>query len=190
MRRSGSNALLYSGLLLSSSVVIERAFMRNMFSVDALMTRFCVRWKLRHPTMRHWSRTHKPPSSTSWLRLLPSEFCTSHSSGTTFNLSSVALPCQFSNNMALALASESSRCLLSSSSPGWRAASMSQTWSNAITETVISGCSESCSFTGKYTIFLRCGAPVTNLPQAIFDRLLMTWPYSSFVCFYVTHSVV
>ena len=34
MRRSGSNALLYSGLLLSSSVVIERAFMRNMFSVD------------------------------------------------------------------------------------------------------------------------------------------------------------
>ena len=34
MRRSGSNALLYSGLPLSSSVVIERAFMRNMFSVD------------------------------------------------------------------------------------------------------------------------------------------------------------
>ena len=34
MQRSGSNALLYSGLPLSSSVVIERAFMRNMFSVD------------------------------------------------------------------------------------------------------------------------------------------------------------
>jgi serine/arginine repetitive matrix protein 2 len=33
MRRSGSNALAYSGLPLNSSVVIERAFMRNTFQI-------------------------------------------------------------------------------------------------------------------------------------------------------------
>jgi len=33
MRRSGSNALLYSGLPLSSSLVVKRAFMRNTFQL-------------------------------------------------------------------------------------------------------------------------------------------------------------
>jgi len=56
MRRSGSNALLYSGLPLSSSIVVERAFMRNTFQL-AFSDMHCGRrrymFSVDDPVLRH-----------------------------------------------------------------------------------------------------------------------------------------
>jgi len=63
MRRSGSNALLYSGLPLSSSVVVERAFMRNTFQI-AFSDMHCHRrrymFSVDDPVLRHqWAASLK-----------------------------------------------------------------------------------------------------------------------------------
>ena len=63
MRRSGSNALLYSGLPLSSSVVVERAFMRNTFQL-AFSDMHCDRrrymFSVDDPVLRHqWATSLK-----------------------------------------------------------------------------------------------------------------------------------
>jgi len=63
MRRSGSNALLYSGLPLSTSVVVERAFMRNTFQL-AFSDMHCDRrrymFSVDDPVLRHqWAASLK-----------------------------------------------------------------------------------------------------------------------------------
>lgn len=63
MRRSGSNALLYSGLPLSSSVVVERAFMRNTFQL-AFSDMHCDKrrymFSVDDPVLRHqWAASLK-----------------------------------------------------------------------------------------------------------------------------------
>jgi len=63
MLRSGSNALLYSGLPLSSSVVVERAFMRNTFQL-AFSDMHCDRrrymFSVDDPVLRHqWAASLK-----------------------------------------------------------------------------------------------------------------------------------
>lgn len=63
MRRSGSNSLLYSGLPLSSSVVVERAFMRNTFQL-AFSDMHCDKRKymfsVDDPVLRHqWAASLK-----------------------------------------------------------------------------------------------------------------------------------
>ena len=63
MRRSGSNALLYSGLPQSSSVVVERAFMRNTFQL-AFSDMHCDRrrymFSVDDPVLRHqWAASLK-----------------------------------------------------------------------------------------------------------------------------------
>ena len=63
MRKSGSNALLYSGLPLSSSVVVERAFMRNTFQL-AFSDMHCDKrrymFSVDDPVLRHqWAASLK-----------------------------------------------------------------------------------------------------------------------------------
>jgi len=63
MRRSGSNALLYSGLPLSSSLVVERAFMRNTFQL-AFSDMHCDKrrymFSVDDPVLRHqWAASLK-----------------------------------------------------------------------------------------------------------------------------------
>ena len=63
MRRSGANALLYSGLPLSSSVVVERAFMRNTFQL-AFPDMHCEKrrymFSVDDPVLRHqWAASLK-----------------------------------------------------------------------------------------------------------------------------------
>ena len=63
MRRSGSNALLYAGLPLSSSVVVERAFMRNTFQLafsDMHCNRRRYMFSVDDPVLRHqWAASLK-----------------------------------------------------------------------------------------------------------------------------------
>ena len=63
MRRSGSNALLYSGLPQSSSVVVERAFMRNTFQLafsDMHRDRRRYMFSVDDPVLRHqWAASLK-----------------------------------------------------------------------------------------------------------------------------------
>ena len=63
MRRSGSNALLYSGLPLSSSIVVERAFMRNTFQLafsDMHCNRRRYMFSVDDPVLRHqWAASLK-----------------------------------------------------------------------------------------------------------------------------------
>ena len=63
MRRSGSNALLYSGLPLSSSVAVERAFMRNTFQVafsDMNCDKRRYMFSVDDPVLRHqWAASLK-----------------------------------------------------------------------------------------------------------------------------------
>jgi serine/arginine repetitive matrix protein 2 len=63
MRRSGSNALLYSGLPLSNSIVVERAFMRNTFQL-AFSDMHCDKrrymFSVDDPVLRHqWAASLK-----------------------------------------------------------------------------------------------------------------------------------
>jgi serine/arginine repetitive matrix protein 2 len=63
MRRSGSTALLYSGLPLSSSVVVERAFMRNTFQLafsDMHCNRRRYMFSVHDAVLRHqWATSLK-----------------------------------------------------------------------------------------------------------------------------------
>jgi serine/arginine repetitive matrix protein 2 len=73
MRRSGSNALLYSGLPLSSSVVVERAFMRNTFQL-AFSDMHCDRrrymFSVDDPVLRHqWVASLKRQVEIACLQL-------------------------------------------------------------------------------------------------------------------------